>query len=39
MFLFYLSLEQQCEKLDQTRVKLKYKPQDVRKIKIGAGKE
>jgi len=39
MFLFYLFLEQQYEKLNQTQVKLKYKPQDVQKIKRGAGRE
>jgi hypothetical protein len=34
MFLFFLFLEQQYEKLDQNPVKLKYKLQDDQKIKI-----
>jgi hypothetical protein len=34
MFLFFRSLEQQYEKLNQIQVKLKYKLQDDQKIKI-----
>jgi hypothetical protein len=34
MFLFYLFLELQYERLNQILVKLKYKLQDVQKIKI-----